>query len=1063
MGTGLGSSCRPHDESGALLDLALRASGAGHWSWDLGAQHGYWSDEVYRMFGERPAPDGGPVSGEVWRTAVHPEDLSQTQAQFAAAFAERKDFTAEYRIRRSDGAIRWIRSRGRVLADDAGRARMVGVSLDVTAERNQEARLRASEERFRAAVEASLDAVGIYSAVRDASGAIVDFRTDYVNAAACELHRMPREVQIGRTLRELYPAPRAARGIERYTRVVETGEPLFNETLHYEDENENDDPDGRLQRAYDVRAVRMGDGFMATWRDITDRVRSEHEVRETKEMLEALIDNSAASIFVKDASGRFLLANPRVQANFGLPESEILGKTDHDLLGPATADVFRRNDLEVLRTERVLESEEEMVIDGKVHTFLSLKFPLRDRYGKPYAVCGVSTDITDRKRVEEALRESELRFRNMADTAPVMIWVSGTDGACTFLSQRWYDITGQTPERAQGHGWLDAVHPDDRQELWKKFLAASCMRESVRLEYRLRRKDGEYRWALDSATPRFGPRGDFRGYVGSVVDISERKQLEDGLRESEERARARAHEMEAMMDATPAAIWIAHDPQCHVITGSRTAYEMMRVPLTQANITKTGAEGDTVPHIRIFRDGKELGPGELPIQRAARGEPARDWEEEIVFDDGDRITIFGSAVPLRGPNGELRGSIGAFVDITAFKKAEAALHSERQRTEEALRTADRRKDEFLAMLSHELRNPLSTIRNAVGVLHCIRTDNPRVERLHDMIDRQSEQLARMVDDLLDVARITQGKLGLRKERIDLAAIVSRAVETSRPLIDAAGHTLSITMPPGNVMLEGDLGRLSQVLSNLLNNAAKYTESRGLLRLSADVQGDEVQIQVEDNGMGIPSDVLPHVFDLFTQSSRAIDRAQGGLGIGLTLVRTIVEMHGGKVAARSAGPGQGAAFTVRLPLWRVAPAEELHAPTSEERGLMRRGEHRRILVVDDNVDAAESLALMLGYLGHETRVAHDGPSTLQIAAAFQPELVLLDIGLPGLDGYEVARRLRAQRETRTAVLVAITGYGLEEDRRRARKAGFDHHLTKPVDHDRLIFLIDTMVAPVDVSA
>lgn len=351
----------------------------------------------------------------------------------------------------------------------------------------------------------------------------------------------------------------------------------------------------------------------------------------------------------------------------------------------------------------------------------------------------------------------------------------------------------------------------------------------------------------------------------------------------------------------------------------------------------------------------------------------------------------------------------------------------------------------------------------MGVLHCIRTDDPRIERLHDMIDRQSEQLARMVDDLLDIARITQGKLGLRKERIDLAAIVSRAVETSRPLIDAAGHTLSITMPPGNVMLEGDLGRLSQVLSNLLNNAAKYTESRGLLRLSADVQGDEVQIQVEDNGMGIPSDILPHVFDLFTQSSRAIDRAQGGLGIGLTLVRTIVEMHGGKVAARSAGPGQGAEFTVRLPLWRVAPAEELHAPTSEERGLMCRGEHRRILVVDDNVDAAESLALMLGYLGHETRVAHDGPSTLQIAAAFQPELVLLDIGLPGLDGYEVARRLRAQRETRAAVLVAITGYGQEEDRRRARKAGFDHHLTKPVDHDRLIFLIDTMVAPVDVPA
>ncbi|MDI1481297.1 PAS domain S-box protein [Polyangium sp. y55x31] len=1061
MDRGLGSSCRPHDESGALLDLALQASGAGHWSWDLGAQHGYWSDEVFRMFGERPAPDGGPVSREVFREAIHPEDLPHTQARFAAAFAERKDFLAEYRIRRSDGAIRWIRSRGRVVADGAGRPHMVGVSLDVTPEKLQEARLRASEERFRAAVECSLDAVGIYSAVRDASGAIVDFRTDYVNAAACELHRMPFEAQVGRTLRELYPAKRAARGIEKYARVVETGEPLFNEALHYEDEN--DDPDGRLQRAYDVRVVRMGDGFMATWRDITNRVQNEQEVRETKEMLQSLIDNSAASIFVKDEGGRFLLANPRVQANFGLPESQILGKTDHELVPPAVADAFRQNDLEVLRSERVLQREEEMVVDGKVHTFLSLKFPLRDHHGKPYAVCGVSTDITDRKRAEEALRESELRFRNMADTAPVMIWVTEADTACTFLNQRWYDFTGQTPERALGHGWLDALHPDDREEILRKFLAASRLRESTRFEYRLRRKDGEYRWALDSATPRFGPRGDFRGYVGSVVDISERKQLEDGLRESEERARARAQEIEAMMDATPAAIWIAHDPQCHVITGSRTAYEMMRVPLTQANISKTGAEGDTVPHMRIFRDGKELRPEDLPIQQAARGEPARDWEEEIVFDDGDSITIFGSAVPLRGPNGELRGSIGAFVDITAFKRTEAALHSERQRTEEALRAADRRKDEFMAMLSHELRNPLATIRNAVGVLRCTRTGNARIERLHDMIDRQSEQLTRMVDDLLDVARITQGKLILRKERVDLAAIVSRAVETSRPLIDAAGHALSIRMPAGSVMLEGDVGRLSQVLSNLLNNAAKYTETRGQIRLSAEVEGDEVQIRVEDNGIGIPPDVLPHVFDLFTQSSRAIDRAQGGLGIGLTLVRTLVEMHGGKVSARSGGTGQGAEFAVRLPIRRNTPADDLPAPTSEERGLMRRGEHRRILVVDDNIDAAESMALMLGYLGHETRMAHDGPSTLQIAATFQPELVLLDIGLPGLDGYEVARRLRAQRETQAAVLVAITGYGQEEDRKRARRAGFDHHLTKPVDHDRLISLIDTMVTPVDVPA
>ena len=356
---------------------------------------------------------------------------------------------------------------------------------------------------------------------------------------------------------------------------------------------------------------------------------------------------------------------------------------------------------------------------------------------------------------------------------------------------------------------------------------------------------------------------------------------------------------------------------------------------------------------------------------------------------------------------------------------------------------DQRRNEFLAMLSHELRNPLAPIRNAVRVLQKSDIEHPTLDWALGVVDRQVTHMTRLVDDLLDVARITRGKIQLQWEQVELSDVVASAVETSRPLIESHGHALTVSLPETPVQVRADRARLSQVLSNLLNNAAKYTPDGGRITMLAEKSGGDVVFRVRDTGTGIAPDMLSKVFDLFTQADCAIDRAQGGLGIGLTLVQRIVEMHKGTVQAYSEGPGQGSEFTVRLAISADDAAAEAPAAAST-----LESPSYRVLVVDDNVDAAESLSMLLRLTGHVTRLSHDGPDAIEAALDFQPDVVLLDIGLPHLDGFQVARRLRDNPATRNCLLVAVSGYGQDEDRAKAKASGFDFHLTKPIDYDDL---------------
>lgn len=374
--------------------------------------------------------------------------------------------------------------------------------------------------------------------------------------------------------------------------------------------------------------------------------------------------------------------------------------------------------------------------------------------------------------------------------------------------------------------------------------------------------------------------------------------------------------------------------------------------------------------------------------------------------------------------------------------------------EEALRHSDRRKDEFLATLAHELRNPLAPIKTGLQLLRHDGLEPARTDQLHGMMDRQLNQLVKLIDELLEVSRISTGKVVLSSERLDLREVIRAAAEACQPVIDNAEHRLVLDLPGQGVWVLGDAGRLAQVVSNLINNAAKYTPNRGRIVVHLQQQAQDAVVTVEDNGVGIPQDMLQEVFEMFTQVNRTLDRSQGGLGIGLSLVRKLVALHGGSIVAESEGVDRGSSFTVRLPA-AVAPAEGLRAPADAGDGTG--GRHWRVLVVDDNADAADSLGLLLEVQGHEVRIEYGGQAGLQAADEFRPEIVFCDIGMPELNGHEVASRLRHDQRFAATPLVALTGWGTDEDKKRARSAGFDYHLTKPAGVESLRIILAEIAA------
>jgi PAS domain S-box-containing protein len=458
-----------------------------------------------------------------------------------------------------------------------------------------------------------------------------------------------------------------------------------------------------------------------------------------------------------------------------------------------------------------------------------------------------------------------------------------------------------------------------------------------------------------------------------------------------------------------------------------------------------------------FPDGRPYEAKDYPLARALRGEVLTDVEILLQRSGGRRQTISASAAAIRGADGGVMGAVVSFMDVTARKEAEqerVRAHEREQAARTEAEIANRSKDEFLAMLGHELRNPLAPIRTALQLMR-LRGDGVLMkERL--VIERQVEHLVRLVDDLLDVSRITSGKVELKRDRVELAEVVAKAIEMASPMIEQRQHRLDVSVPRAGLAVDADAPRLAQAVCNLLTNAAKYTETKGEIVVSAERSGNEAVLRVRDNGVGVAPELLARIFEPFVQAPQTLERAHGGLGLGLAIVRSLVVMHGGSVHAASEGPGKGTELTLRLPLVQgAAPVAELGI-AAPGRARAPAPDAKRVLIVDDNADAASTLAAALRLYGMAVEVAHDGPQAIEAAPRFRPDVALLDIGLPVMDGYELARRLRwaAGRDPLSPrlTLVALTGYGEQADRQRSRDAGFMHHLVKPVDLDALVALL-----------
>jgi len=553
------------------------------------------------------------------------------------------------------------------------------------------------------------------------------------------------------------------------------------------------------------------------------------------------------------------------------------------------------------------------------------------------------------------------------------------------------------------------------------------------------RKDGTCFWASVVITALKDEQGNLRGFSKITRDLTQRKEAEENALRLVEQTTARrvaeekSREIQEQRERLRVTLESIGDAV--ISTDAEGRIEFLN-PAAQELVGWNNAEAAGRHLSEVFRVVNEQ------TRQAVENPALRALVEGVVVGlanhsvlisrDGSERPVDDSAAPIRDAQGHVIGSVLVFRDIT-----------ERKKVEQALRDTDRRKDEFLATLAHELRNPLAPIRNSLQILKMPRVDAETVQQTRDLMERQVHHLVRLVDDLLDMSRVMRGKIELRREPVELATVVARSVEIAKPLIEVQSHALEIVTPGESLLLNADPVRLAQVVANLLTNAAKYTEANGRIWVTARRQGEAAVLSVRDTGIGIAPDMLPHVFELFVQADHASTRAQCGLGIGLTLVKNLVEMHGGRVEAHSAGVGQGSEFVVHLPL--VVPLhEQVGEGDARQPPPARPSSGLRVVVADDSHDAANSLAMLLRLKGHDVQVAHDGQAALEIARDFRPDVVFLDIGMPRLDGYEVARRLRQSPGLEHVVLAALTGWGQPEDRRRTAEAGFNHHLVKPPD-------------------
>jgi len=784
--------------------------------------------------------------------------------------------------------------------------------------------------------------------------------------------------------------------------------------------------------AEDARVMTSLTKFAAASVSMLARIQASQEaegtVREARTRIESTLIAGEVGTWVYDIVENKVVADRNLARMFGMSDAEAAGGALDSYLRaihPEDRSRVVESINQALAVGSSFESEYRLLTpEHEVSWVVARGTVERDESGRAVQLPGVVVDITDRKRSDAERRASEERFSTL--------FSSMDEGFCVI--EMMFDDAGKpfdysfleiNPAFIQQTGLADAVGRTMRdfapahEEYWFETYGRVAMTgEPIRFESEAKALG---RW-FDVYAFRFGETESCRVAV-LFKDITQRKQAEVELRNAEEQRRMAldAGELGAWNINLTTNVFAADDRFRLIFQGSSA-------PLTYEAAIE-----------RIHPEDREQVIAAVAAATRAEDPAPYASEYRVVHPDGKLHWVFArgrASYAGEGADRKLTSFDGTVVDITERK----AMEDELRRVAADMSEADHRKDEFLAMLAHELRNPLAPLRNALEIVRLSADDPQSVRSAAALMDRQVHHMVRLVDDLLDVSRITRGKIDLRLERVDLESIIRQAVETSRPSIEAARHKLTMTLPLHAVWLRADAVRLAQVFANLLNNSCKYSEPDGRITLAAEAAGDEVVVSVRDTGVGIPAEMLPKIFELFMQIDQSLERSQGGLGIGLSLVRSLVELHGGSVQAFSEGPGLGSEFIVRLPILKELPKQAAQ-PTADGSG---KAKGRKILVVDDNRDSAMSLAMLLKLMGNTTQTAFDGVEAFAAAQAFQPDVVLLDIGLPLLNGYEVAAKIREQRWGAAIVLVALTGWGQEEDRKRSQSAGFDAHMVKPVE-------------------
>ncbi|HEU4735028.1 MAG TPA: ATP-binding protein [Kofleriaceae bacterium] len=783
---------------------------------------------------------------------------------------------------------------------------------------------------------------------------------------------------------------------------------------------------------------------LAIERDRTDRT-----ARDLASRYRAIVESSPECVKLVAPDGALLQINAAGLRMIELDsEAEAVGRSVYSMIAPEHRDAFRAFNEAVCRGEGGSLELDIVGARGTRRAMETRAVPLPAPAGG-FIHLAVSRDASARVAAARALEKSRARLDYAVRLSGLGFWYCDLPFGELNWDARVRDHFFVPPgERVTIDTFYARIHPDDRQLTREAIDASIKHHTSCDVVYRtVDPASGAIKWIRALGGAAYDKDGTPAQFDGVTVEITAHKREEERLA-GVARAALTIHssssfasvlqvvteEVRALIGADRAVTVIAADQQPRACT----------VAFADARRGRDERACDPAAVDAVM--GRLTRP--MRLGRAELERPAA-WPDLLGPGGGGAPRRGVLAVPFVGRDGarlgfveisdKLDGELTAADEAIAIQLAQLAVVAiENTRLYDRLREQDRKKDEFLATLAHELRNPLAPIRTGLHVLSHEVTPE-QAARARDMMARQLVHLVRMVDDLLDISRVTLGKITLQKQRIDLRAILDSAIETTRSLLDAARHELVVRLPSQALPLDVDPTRLSQAFSNLINNAAKYTPPGGRIAITADVEAATLTVRVKDSGIGIPAEMLPYVFDMFTQVGRTIDRGQGGLGIGLTLVRRLIEMHGGSVIAESPGPARGSTFVVRLSLAEVAE------PAAAQAGdPARDADNLKILVVDDNIDAAEMLGMLLELRGYRTRLAHTGPAALAVAADFEPQVIFLDIGLPGLNGYEVAERLRASGRQPQPVLVALTGWGTDEDRRQSKAAGFDGHLVKPVD-------------------